>query len=99
MSIVWNTENTHDTRRVIPTPQYLRPAPGMFVVESENTGYMTFARLTGDTRRFWGIACPTIKRFTINTVADPDGSIWGDPGEPIPGTFAIRPENAPRRAS
>jgi hypothetical protein len=79
-------------RTVIVTPQELRPADGMFVIESD-LGYRTFGRLTGRTRRCFGMACPTIERFEVDTVADEDGSLWGDPGQPILGTLATRPDN------
>jgi hypothetical protein len=80
------------TLRVIDAPQELRPSDGMFVLVSY-LGYRTFGRFTGRTRQVWGMACPTIERFKVDTVADPDGSLWGEPGQSITGTMAIRPEN------
>lgn len=82
-----------------PTAEGLIPSvDGMFVI---NTGtsespYFTFALLTGRTRRMWGMDCPTIERFIVETVVreGDDGSfaIWGVPGDRIAGTFVCRPE-------
>ena len=86
---IWSSEDTSAHRTVITT-QEIRLDEGEFVVES-HFGYRTIGRLTGRTRQFWGIACPTIERFEIETVVI-DGAIWGVRGEAIAGTFAVRPE-------
>lgn len=88
---VWDTSDPATIRRVVPTPQYLDIPEDMFVMESYHD-YITLGRMTGRTRQFWSIACPTFERFEVETVAKEDGSIWGVPGEKIPGTWAIRPE-------
>lgn len=79
------------TRRVVNTPQEIRCPAGSFVIESA-MGYRTIGTLTGRTAQRWGFACPTLTRCEVETVADPDGSIWGVPGERIAGTLAVRPE-------
>lgn len=87
-------ESTTDRRRyvtVVEAPQYLRPAPGMFVVEWANTGVMAFALLTGNDRDYdrW-CKRPTAVLFDIDTVADEDGVLWGDPGARKPnGTWFV----------
>ena len=91
---IGSTVVSSDNRKslvVIATPQELLPEPGMFVLESF-TGYRTFAQLTGKTRMAWGMACPTLRRFEIETVVI-DGAIWGKAGNPIMGTMLTRPEN------
>lgn len=91
----FNTENTTQTRRSVAEARLgalgLRPEDGMIALEC-CFGTFTFARPTGRTRNFWGIACPTFERFEVETVVI-DGAIWGVPGDRIPGTFATRPEN------
>jgi len=91
------TRNRYVT--VVETPQYLRPVPGMFVVEWANTGQMAFAMLTGNDRGYdrW-CKRPTAVLFAIDTVADfgrdddgePVMALWGDPGEKRPlGTWFV----------
>ncbi len=89
-ALVWNTTDTNDTRTVI-RGDALRLAEGEIVMESENTGYLTIGVLTGRTRKFWGMDCPTIQRYEIDTVVI-NGAIWGVRGTPISGTFAVRPD-------
>ena len=102
-TFAFSTTNTRLVCQIIPTPQELRPAPDMFVMEFDYTGYRCFGRLTGRTRRMFGHDCPTIERIAIETVVDvlpgqvdSDGeqayAIWGDPGHRLPGgTFAVHP--------
>ena len=72
--------------------------PGTFVLNtgtSENP-WFTFGRLTGRTRRQWGMDMPTIDRFEVETVVltiDGRPTIMGVPGARIVGTFMTRPEN------
>jgi hypothetical protein len=69
-------------------PQYMRPTPGMFLVEWSHTGCMAFAILTGKSRTYdrW-CRRPTAVLFDIDTVADDDGVLWGDPGARKPLTW------------
>jgi len=87
---IWNTADTVKMRRVV-TANDIKLNDGEFVIQC-HLGYRTIGVLTGRTRTFWGIACPTIQRFEIDTVVI-DGAIWGVRGEAIDGTFAVRPEN------
>jgi hypothetical protein len=90
---VWETDDPTKIRVVVGDPwEAYRLNPGEFLLESWN-GYRTIGRLTGRTRIFWGIACPTIERFAIETYADADGVILGRTAEPIAGTLAVRPEH------
>lgn len=72
-------------------------APGEFLLEAWNTGCKQIARFTGRTRQCWGIACPTVERFRIETIAR-DSAIWGIRADRIPGTLAVRPETVIREA-
>ena len=54
---------------------------GEFLIVSHN-GYTTIGRLTGRTRRCWGIACPTIERYEVETYATVEGVILGRRGDP-----------------
>lgn len=92
-------QSTISARRsvlVIDTPQELRAAPGMFVIKFENTGVRQFGRLTGRTTYRDGFNCPTVERFDIDTVADEDGALWGDPGQRLLGTFFAYPTSIVR---
>jgi hypothetical protein len=91
---VWNTGDVRQIRRVIDTPQELRLEPGEFVLVCHN-GYRTVGVLTGRTRRFWDISCPTLERYEVDTVVI-DGAIWGVRGARLPGTYAVRPERIAR---
>lgn len=81
----------------------LQVTPGMFVINTgtEDNPWFVFARLTGRTRRQWGMAMPTIDLFQVDPVVldtvMPDGivrpSIWGVPGRRMVGTWMTRPEN------
>lgn len=95
-------ESTTTGRRavVVPTPNGLLPnVEGMFVLDTGTPDFpiFTFAVLSGRTRRQWGMACPTVERFAVDTVvrrrADGVDAIFGVPGDRIPGTFVTRPEN------
>lgn len=88
---------THDTTALRHVVQDRYDAydldPGEFLVESYH-GYIAIARLTGRTRRFFGIDCPTIERFEVETYAAADGTIRGRKGQHRLGpTMATRPEN------
>lgn len=95
--MAWSTTNLDQTRTVVDTPQELRPEDDMFVLECR-FGTWTFGRMTGRTRKFYGMDCPTIERFEVDTVVI-DGAIWGTPGASIPGTFAIHPRAIGEEAS
>lgn len=95
----WRTDApnlTRQYRRVVrPESWDLLPA-GWFVLEC-GLETRTYGHLTGRTRRQWGMDCPTIERFEIATVVrdlkcDGNHAIYGEPGERIPGTWAIRPD-------
>ena len=94
-SVVFDPANLNGNgayRTVVADDQAIRLLADEFLILSY-AGYLTIGRLTGRTRRCWGIDCPTIERFEVTTFADSDGVIWGDRGDRIPGTSAIRPEN------
>jgi|GEM_PF-3174261 len=93
-STVWMTDDVHNFRNVIKTPQEIKHGDDEFVICSF-LGYRTIGRLTGRTRRFFGCACPTIERFEIDTVVI-DGALWGVKGERIAGTVAVHPERIVR---
>lgn len=95
-STVWSCDDTTEIRNVIIARE-IRLDDGEFVVESYH-GYRTIGRLTGRTRQFFGMACPTIERFEIDTVVI-DDAIWGVRGARIAGTYAIRPERVARQGS
>lgn len=90
-------------RTVLPESWDACLTPDMFVVEWTNTGARAFAKFTGRTRRQWGIDCPTVVLFDIETVVElrptddpdfPEGApvIMSGIGARRPGTFGIRPE-------
>lgn len=96
-SVVFNAADpnrNHESayRSVCADPAYIKLQADEFCILSY-AGYLTIGRLTGRTRKCWGIDCPTIERFEVTTFADSDGVIWGDRGDRIPGTSDIRPEN------
>jgi hypothetical protein len=88
--LFFTTGNRADVR-VIATPQELRPAPGMQVVEFPNTGIRQFVQATGRSVSKGYDRCPTFNRYEVDTVGDEDGSIWGDPGQRIVGTLGAFP--------
>lgn len=92
--LIFNTEDAGKSTRVIVTPHSADRLPDLawFVVESDFTGARTYCRATGRTRKCWGIDCPTIERYEIETIADDEGVIWGVPGARIPGIWAGRPD-------
>jgi len=66
-----------------------------FVVANRHIGYRTYARFTGRSRKFWGVHCPTIERFEIETTVEWDRgkpTIVGVLGDRITGTWFVRPE-------
>jgi hypothetical protein len=77
-------------RKVIQAPQELVVPEGFFVME-DAIGFRTFGKMTGRTRKIWGQDCPTIQRFSIDTVVI-DGAIWGVVGVALTGRFAVRPQ-------
>jgi hypothetical protein len=91
-STVFYPEANNQLRKVVGDPwEAYRLEEGEFLLESYQ-GYMTIGRLTGRTRQIFGIACPTIERFEVETYADDKGVILGRRGDKIPGTLAVRPE-------
>lgn len=89
--LIFNTDKPDDTRIIVAPESYDRlPDLSWFVAESAHTGYRTYCRATGRTRQCWGIACPTIERYEIETIADDEGVIWGVPGARIAGIWAGR---------
>lgn len=76
--------------------QYLTE-PDEFLIESR-FGYIYIARLTGRTCQRFGIACPTVERYEVDTIADERGVIYGARGGKVPGTLAVRPEHLRRLA-
>ncbi len=87
-STVWPTTDPNNTQTVILCQEIKLVAPE-FVIGCR-LGTRTIGVLTGRTRRIWGMDCPTIKRYQIDTVVI-DGAIWGVRGDPISGTFAVNP--------
>lgn len=90
--LVFDVQPPH-INMVVTYDQAIRLDEGEFLAEFPNTGSRYICRLTGRTRWIYGMYCPTIERYDIDTVADPDGSIWGQRGQRIPGIWATRPEN------
>jgi len=94
-ALIFRCNDTGTTRRIVPAESWDDIPDGWFVTE-DAVGYRTYARFTGRTRKFWGLDCPTIDRYDIETIATPDGVIMGVPGERLAGraaTWATRPEN------
>lgn len=90
-STVWLVEDVTNHRKVSEdTYGAFELAEGEFLLKSYH-GYCTIGRLTGRTRQFWGIDCPTVERFEVDTFVR-DGVILGRAGERIAGTSAMRPE-------
>jgi len=89
--LIFNTANPSETR-VIVAPHSADRLPDLawFVTESDFTGCRTYNRATGRTRMCWGVPCPTVERYEIETIADDEGVIWGVPGARIPGVWAGR---------
>jgi hypothetical protein len=91
---VWQTDDTARTARVAHDTAIIL-ADNEVLIRYYNTGYQFIGRYTGRTRRYWGVDCPTLARYDIDTVVR-DGAIWGVPGAHVPGTWAIRPEAVAR---
>ena len=59
---------------------------------------VTIGRVTGRTRKFFRIDCPTIERYEVETYATDsthrlgEGVVMGRKADRISGTYAIRPE-------
>jgi methyl coenzyme M reductase gamma subunit len=85
---VWDANDTTRTRTVAIAND-VRLADDEFIIECRY-GYRTIGVLTGRTRKFFGIDCPTIERYEIETTVI-DDAIWGVRGAKVPGTFATRP--------
>jgi len=84
----WNSVLRH----VVGDPfEAYRLADDEFLIETHH-GYRTIGRLTGRTRKVFGLDCPTIERFEIETYAE-NGVILGRKSDKIIGTLAVRPEN------
>lgn len=94
-AIIVRSDDQRRSGRVVTDPCEGYPAPaGMFLVNtgSDADPWFSFGMLTGRTRMRWAMACPTIVRFEVDTVAI-DGVIYGVPGRRIAGTWLTRPEN------
>jgi hypothetical protein len=98
-SIVVRSDDNARTGTVVALRDYDRDtAPGMFLI---NTGteahpFFSYGLLTGNTRQRWGMHCPTIARFQVDTVVhyvDGEPTIVGVPGKRIALTWVTRPEN------
>lgn len=84
--------NAGNLRHVIAdTWEAYRLNDGEFLMETYH-GYRTVGRLTGRTRKVFGLDCPTIERFEIETYAE-NGVVLGRKSDKIIGTLAVRPEN------
>ena len=106
---VFATGDTRRTGIVAGNPFGAYPAVEDGLLFLVNTGtathpFFTFGMLTGNTRRMFGrngIDCPTIALFHVETTAitvpdvngDDQAIVIGVPGDRIPGTWAVRPEN------
>lgn len=103
---VWQSTNERRNGRVLSTEQAL--AAGLMLPEGFTAvnlrawdidcPFYIAVKLTGRTRTFWstrrygGLACPTLDTFDIDTTVI-DGAIWGVPGLLRDGgTWAVRPE-------
>ncbi len=97
-SIVWPVDSPNDYTWSVVDPH---SSDGeAIVLEAHRTKAIRYARLTGKTRRFWGIDCPTLDVFEVSerVVVDPRtgrAAIFGEAGKRI-GRFATRPENQER---
>lgn len=98
-AIIVRSDDNRRSGTVVKLRDYDMETPeGMFLV---NTGteahpYFSYGMLTGNTRMRWGMACPTIARFEVETVVriiDGESSVVGVPGKRIPITWVTRPEN------
>ena len=78
---------------VIGNPQDLDVPNDMFTVATYGTGCRYYARFTGRTINKWHDSCPTIELFRVDTVARADGSVWGQVGDRVRGTYLIRSHN------
>ena len=89
---VWETGNTARFRSVIADAwQAYDLEPGDFLMQTWH-GAITIGTFTGSSRKFWGVDCPTLRRYDVETYATDGGQIRGRKGERIAGTSAVRPE-------
>lgn len=63
----------------------------LFLIESA-VGEIYMARFTGRTCQRYGLNCPTVERYEIETVADKNGVLFGARGAKVAGTLAVRPD-------
>lgn len=94
-SVICRSDDHTRIGTIVTDPCEGYPAPaGTFLINTgtEASPWYTFGILTGRTRQRWGIACPTIARFHVDTISR-DGTILGVPGKAITGTWVTRPEN------
>jgi hypothetical protein len=66
----------------------IKVEPGWAVVESSRTGGRYFVRVkeNGQTVGRWGVQCPVVEMFNVETVVLGEGSeaaVWGVVGEPV----------------
>lgn len=98
-AIVVRSDDNRRSGHVAALRDYdLETVAGMFLVNTGTTNdpWFSYGMLTGRTRQRWGMACPTIVRFKVDTVVriiDGSPSIVGVPGNRIAGTWVTRPEN------
>jgi hypothetical protein len=91
-TLIFDTTKPNRTHDVVPNLyDTFVLEPGQFVACSR-IGVYSICELTGRTRKFFGLDCPTVHRFEVDTVVMA-GAIVGVPGRLQAGTFATRPEN------
>lgn len=92
-ALIFRCNEPSVTRTIVPTESW-DDVPGFdWFVTEDAIGYRTYNVFTGRTRKFWGMDCPTIERWEVETFATEDGVIMGRPLRRLPGTWATRPEN------
>jgi hypothetical protein len=98
-ALIFRCNEPSVTRTIVrPESWDMLPSADWFVTEDAN-GYRTYNVFTGRTRKFWGMDCPTVERWEIDTVVVENfrgtglSSIVGVPLRRMPGTWATRPEN------
>lgn len=72
----------------------IQPESGFFLVKQiapRDFSPRYYAKFTGSTIQRWGIECPTVNLWEVETTVD-NGSIIGVRGQQVPGEYVIRPE-------
>ena len=86
---------THRTARVEAIGEHLLRRPddsGEWIQIATHLGWVTYGRLTGTTRHVWGMDCPIVESYDVDTVAESDGAIWGHLGAKSGVRWICRPD-------